>query len=95
MGIGGLVTGGNGVTNDFGGGEEQLARERTTATAISAADFLYVLTQGKRCEQAMVNSLFCNFLFEEPHSLIMRTKVNVGVIVCAINRAATDTCGIL
>lgn len=77
VGIGGLLTVGNGVTSDFGGGEEQLASERATAMAISAADFLLVLTQGKRCEQAMVNSLFCNFLFEEPHSLIMRTKVNI------------------
>jgi hypothetical protein len=40
VGIGGLFTDGNGVTNDFGGGEEQLARERATATAISAANFL-------------------------------------------------------
>jgi len=40
VGIGGLVTVGNGVTSDFGGGEEQLASERATAMATSAADFL-------------------------------------------------------
>lgn len=98
VGIGGLLTVGKGVTSDFGGGEEQLARERATAMASNAADFLLVLTQGKRCEQAMINSISCNFLFEEPHSLIMRTKVNIiaphqcDVIHCAMNRAATDRC---
>ncbi|HBZ15505.1 MAG TPA: hypothetical protein DEO73_07070 [Pantoea sp.] len=57
--------------------------------AASAVDFL---TRRKRCEQAMINSLFYNFLFEEPHSLIMRTKVNISVIHCAMNRAATGMC---
>ena len=92
VGIGGFVTGGIGVTSDFGGGEEQLTSERATAIAINAADFLTFLTRVKRCEQAMINSLSCNFLFEEPHSLIMRTKVNIRVIHCAMNRAATGTC---
>jgi hypothetical protein len=69
-----LGTDGKGVTSDFGGGDEQLARSRATAMAASAVDFL---TRRKRCEQAMINSLSYNFLFEEPHSLIMRTKVNI------------------
>lgn len=53
---GGFATGGSGVTSDLGGSEAQLTSNK--AAASSGARRLPVAAAEKRCEQAMVNSIF-------------------------------------